>query len=566
MKKQKKMRHLNRTIARITMVGYSAVLVILLLLDWYMIRNHQEKLRDIKRSILETYTEQVKNSIDKVDQLFYDVYANDKNFQALQREQSSTAEYSSVYELREKLRTRLVIQDYLSSFYIFYGNGEKCWYGIQDKFSDFVYSKEIKNVLEQYQVNASQGKSWSTVSAGGKISLFVCYKKGGVSVIGVYTLPDLEGLIAKNTGLKAQVCMVQNGDILSGKKQASQIRLLGKLSEDEESLEEIRLDYQLFGRKLSNMNFWICTVYPVKLWQTATALQILLLFFTLISILAVAALFLFVRRQVVQPLRQLTDAMNRIRNGETREVPEIGGSFEEFAEVRRTLEKMVRELEEQKNLTYEEIIEKQKAQMQYLQLQLKPHFYLNGLKTVNALAMAHEDEKIQELVLNLSAHLRYLLRAEQETVPLSRELAFVENYIGLQKHVTGRPVTSEITVDPEVEEWQIPILSIQTFVENSIKYAKLGDAGSPLEIQITASYLKTEDGDYLDLVVQDNGQGYSDEILDEINGDAAAETVCVGINNIKRRCGFLYGEKAEYLFENNDGAISELILPRGEIK
>ena len=92
-------------------------------------------------------------------------------------------------------------------------------------------------------------------------------------------------------------------------------------------------------------------------------------------------------------------------------IRDSGGSFLEFTEVRQTLEKMVRELEEQKNLTYEEIIEKQKAQMQYLQLQLKPHFYLNGLKTVNALAMAHEDEKIQELVLNLSEHLRYLLRA-----------------------------------------------------------------------------------------------------------------------------------------------------------
>lgn len=74
--------------------------------------------------------------------------------------------------------------------------------------------------------------------------------------------------------------------------------------------------------------------------------------------------------------------------------------------------------------------------------------------------------------------------------------------------MTGRPVTSEITVDPEVEDWQIPILSVQTFVENSIKYARLGDARCPLEIQITASYLKTEEGDYLDLVVQDNGQGY----------------------------------------------------------
>ena len=302
MKKQKKMRRLNRTIARITMIGYSAVLVLLLLLDWYMIRNHQENLSNAKRNILDGYTEQVKSSIDKVDQFLYDIYSTDKNFQALQREQSSPAEYSSAYELREKLRTRIIMQDYLSSFYIFYGNGEKCWYGTQDKFSDFVYSQEIKKVLEQYQANASQGKSWSTVSVDGKTSLFVCYKKGGVSMIGVYTLPDLEELIEKNISLKAQVCVVQNGDILSGKKQANQLRLLGKISENEESLEEITLDYQLFGRKLSNMNFWICTVYPVKLWQTATALQVFLLLVSLLSVFAVFALFLFVRNRWFQPL------------------------------------------------------------------------------------------------------------------------------------------------------------------------------------------------------------------------------------------------------------------------
>ena len=563
MSREKKIRRLNRTIVKITMLGYSTVLVILFLLDCYMIQAHQEKLKAAKWELLNDYTEQVKNSIDKVDQLMYDIYANDKNFQALQKEQSSAKEYSTVYDLREKLHTRLIIQDYLSSFYIFYGNGEKCWYGTQDKYSDFVYSQEVKNMLAQYQANASQGKSWSTVRSGETISLFVCYKKGGVAVIGVYTLPELGGQIERSTGIKAQVCMVQNGDVLNGKKQAEQIRLLSKIMAEETMLEEIKPDYQVFGRKITNMDFWICTIYSIKLWQTATIQQLLLLLLTLFSVVAVFLLFQFMRRQVVQPLRQLTDAMNRIRNGETREVPEIGGSFLEFTEVRQTLEKMVRELEEQKNLTYEEIIEKQKAQMQYLQLQLKPHFYLNGLKTVNALAMAHEDEKIQELVLNLSEHLRYLLRAEQETVPLSRELAFVENYIGLQKHVTGRPVTSEITVDPEVEDWQVPILSVQTFVENSIKYARLGDASCPLEIQITASYLKTEEGDYLDLVVQDNGQGYSDAILEEINGDPASGTFCVGINNIKRRCGFLYGDKAEYLFENNEGAVSELILPRG---
>lgn len=55
-------------------------------------------------------------------------------------------------------------------------------------------------MLAQYQANASQGKSWSTVRSGETISLFVCYKKGGVAVIGVYTLPELGGQIERSTG------------------------------------------------------------------------------------------------------------------------------------------------------------------------------------------------------------------------------------------------------------------------------------------------------------------------------------------------------------------------------
>ncbi len=89
MSREKKIRRLNRTIVKITMLGYSTVLVILFLLDCYMIQAHQEKLKAAKWELLNDYTEQVKNSIDKVDQLMYDIYANDKNFQALQKEQSS---------------------------------------------------------------------------------------------------------------------------------------------------------------------------------------------------------------------------------------------------------------------------------------------------------------------------------------------------------------------------------------------------------------------------------------------------------------------------------------------
>ena len=94
---------------------------------------HQEKLKAAKWELLNDYTEQVKNSIDKVDQLMYDIYANDKNFQALQKEQSSAKEYSTVYDLREKLHTRLIlslIHIYLRLRYC-YQRGCQEWYSLR---------------------------------------------------------------------------------------------------------------------------------------------------------------------------------------------------------------------------------------------------------------------------------------------------------------------------------------------------------------------------------------------------------------------------------------------------
>ena len=94
-----------------------------------------------------------------------------------------------------------------------------------------------------------------------------------------------------------------------------------------------------------------------------------------------------------------------------------------------------------------------------------------------------------------------------------------------------------------------------------MKYARFGSVQVPLEILVTADVLVTEEGRFLDLNIQDNGQGYPEEILEEINKNTDKGSRSVGINNIKRRCRLLYGERAEYYFTNRDGAMSELILP-----
>ena len=132
----------------------------------------------------------------------------------------------------------------------------------------------------------------------------------------------------------------------------------------------------------------------------------------------------------------------------------------------------------------------------------------------------------------------------------------------MQEPAFGRSILVRSQVAEETKPMLVPILCVQTFVENSVKYARTVVAGMPLRLSVRVVLLATEEGEYLDLIVSDNCQGYSAEMLERINsGNIGDDGQAVGIGNIIRRCRLLYGERAPLLFYNEDGAVSELILP-----
>ena len=358
-----------------------------------------------------------------------------------------------------------------------------------------------------------------------------------------------------------QITLIDNGVVLQNHAFARRFQLV-KYADGYQNKFMLR-DHpaRIFGRRIENTNVWVCMGYPVTLWAYLNAPIIILLIITLLSAVSVIILFRFIWKNLLVAIRQLSECMERIGRGEEEEILQAETKFYEIQKTYEALRYMTKELKKQQQRLAEEAVEREKAQMQYLQLQLKPHFYLNGLKTVNALAVAKKTDRIQELVVSLSEHIRYLLQLDHETVRLEEEVKFVENYISLQKHVTGRIVCCSIAMDPGTESIWVPVLCIQTFVENSIKYAKVGSVRTPLEIEVRLELLETEDGDYLDIVVTDNGQGYSPEVLEDINSESVTNGSNIGINNIKRRCRILYGKRAEFYFDNCSGAVSELIFP-----
>ena len=180
--------------------------------------------------------------------------------------------------------------------------------------------------------------------------------------------------------------------------------------------------------------------------------------------------------------------------------------------------------------------------------------------------MMQEYESAEQFLLRLSRHLRYLLQKDVTLVMVETEKEFVENYIGMQKLLSSRPVTCSMAVERAAREEEIPILAIQTFVENLVKYT-VADRERPLEIQVQVKVIRMEQGRCLALTVSDNGPGYSDSLLPLLNQkseEIPAKEFGVGILNLLSRLRIHYGTSADWHFDNQDGAVSELRLPLQE--
>ncbi len=559
-KDKKRIFYLNHTVILIMMAGYFSLLILLLCMDWYLIAEYQSNKKKNEESVINAYMTNTEQSMEKLYRVLYDIYKNDQNFKVLSGTPDELQQYSNAYDLRMTMTNKMTVEEALHGFFIFYG-GSKVWYNIN---TDKVKPEQAVtlNRLLKGQLAIKQGtKSWINYTIEDETFTAICFQQKNITLYGINRFGNIERELSHNLNSQAQVMLIENGTALKKIKLAKSLGLVEITKENEKSFSEQIGKYYVYGNRIKNTDLWICVALPYNVWSVMNLQQLMLLVISFISIFLVFFLYRFLRKEFVSPLHSLTEIMNQIGAGELKQVPMIGVRFYELQKVNETLGIMVSEIEKQKLLTYEEIIEKQKAQMQYLQLQLKPHFYLNGLKTMNALIMQNEPQKLQELILGISKHLRYLLNEECEMVPLSSELDFVRNYVELQKHMHGREVRCEIELDDRVEGWKVPILCIQTFVENSIKYVRLGSSKLPLEITVRADLLVTEEGNYLDLIISDNGQGYTEEILEEINGGMAGGRSCIGIHNIKRRCRLLFGEKAEYYFLNSGGAYSELIIP-----
>ena len=147
------------------------------------------------------------------------------------------------------------------------------------------------------------------------------------------------------------------------------------------------------------------------------------------------------------------------------------------------------------------------AQLASLESRVDPHFLFNTLNSVAELV--HENPAAAERVVGQLASLMRssLERGAAPLVPLEQELDFVRNYLEIEVVRFGDRLQYELTIGDDAAQTPVPRLSVQTLVENSVKYAvSTRRDGASIAIRALSDSARTR------IEVEDDGPGFDGQM------------------------------------------------------
>lgn len=182
--------------------------------------------------------------------------------------------------------------------------------------------------------------------------------------------------------------------------------------------------------------------------------------------------------------------------------------------------------------------------------QIQPHFLYNALNTIQYQCQV-DGNKAASTVESFAKFLRGNMDSlsQTEPIPLSKEIQHLENYLAIEKL---RFPDIQYVYKLKASDFDIPPLTIQPLVENSIRYGVRG-----LEDGGTITIESWEDEHNFYARVSDNGVGFD---INQKKNDGRSH---VGMQNIKTRVQSMCGGHVEIESKIGAGTRSTIVIPKG---
>lgn len=190
------------------------------------------------------------------------------------------------------------------------------------------------------------------------------------------------------------------------------------------------------------------------------------------------------------------------------------------------------------------------TELNFLKLQVNPHFLFNTLNNLFSVAQKNNDEETAAGIAKLAELMRYQLNESSKAlIPIEQELRYIGSYIELAKlRFSNDEVEVVFNVRGVVKNRSIPPMLLIPFVENAFKHGVRVGAFSRIvfTLDLTGSQL----------------------VFSASNPDHAAANrnnaphTGIGLENVRKRIALLYPESSELAFTTENGTFNvKLVLP-----
>jgi len=560
MKKRKKIISARQMLIQIAMLFLVPFFLFLFGFNVYSNYIYREELTEKNLSKITMYQSFFEGELKRVEYYLADMVANDNAYNCMRYPLSNVDAFLHMNDLKEKLNSVISTIDFVDAL---------CIMSLKNDMYDAAYSEDIlyeekeglKNYLKALLKNRGDDavSSWNIHVINGENYFIKIIGTGQVYSICVVNAANASRLDRIDSG-DSYLIFADTYGFLSYQ---GEMEHMGVMVNNEEvsylsGQEQNRLVVSNYSDYLGCN---ILLVDPYRGIWAADATPFMLMIATMVFAALMICCYHLMKKEFLSPLEKMVITMEEIAQGGANSRLKVMSKIIEYGRAEDTFNHMISRISELKILAYDRLIQVQQTQIQYYQIQIRPHFFLNCMKNLYAMTATRKYTQMQEMILTMSSYLRAVFQDNPATIMLGKEMESVDSYVKLQQMSSA--IESKFTQDIEAElsDFQIPPMSILTFVENSFRY--LRNDQQEFQLYIKARSLLDGADKYVNITIMDSGSGFGEETLEILNNTKkrlASEHV--GIYNVKQRFELIYGVGCSFLFSNVDGACVDIFIPQ----
>lgn len=421
--------------------------------------------------------------------------------------------------------------------------------------------KLINQMMEKNNQTYFAKKKWELLTLPAENYLYKAVHQNGV-YLGCFidVKSQLEPFRNIDLGKNGYVELLENNQVISR---------LG--SKGTQNLNKTKNQHDLWKyetiitKKLKRAPFEIrISITNSKVQTVFTVVVICLFVLALIMFAGYGATLSYLRSYVLRPIRQFVQNLQKYEEEEDHYVLSDHKMIE-LEQADKKFRNMMRQIKKLKITLYEQELGRQKMEMDYLKLQIRPHFYLNCLHFIYSMLDMELYDSAKKMSSITAEYLQYLFRNGTDFVLIEEELSHIKNYLDILMLRYPEGFEYYIEQDDEVKTVEILPFLIQNFVENSVKHALSLD--KKILISVTVLPEEHQGVEYVNIYISDTGNGFCAEILQKLQEGSDLMNKLgehLGITNCIKRLYNCYGDKSWIHFANSPlgGATVDIHIPK----